>query len=422
MSLSRFLGLALASIWHRRGVLSLVTLTLTLSVTLLLGVQYLRTEVKDTFTRTISGTDLILGARAGQLNLLLYTVFHIGDAINNIRWSTYQTLADDKRIDWLVPISLGDSYHGYRVVGTSEAFPDHFRYGRDQAVALARGAWFDDLYDVVLGADVARELGHNLGDRITLAHGTGSVSFMKHEDMPFRVSGVLAPTGTPVDRAVYISLAGMEAIHVGWQAGVPIPGRTPSPDAVREIDLTPGAITAAYAGIGRKVLTFQVQRAINASELEPLSAILPGVALSELWRMMGQFERALVFLSGFVVITSLVGLIAVLLAIQSQRRREIAILRAVGASPGFIAGLYALECVLLSLVACVLALLFGALLLSALAPWLLSHYGIALSLRWPNSQEWVLLGAVPVAALIVSLAPAWRAYRGSLNEGLSATG
>ncbi|WP_148864288.1 ABC transporter permease [Marinobacter fonticola] len=420
MSLSRFLRLALASIWHRRGVLSLVTLTLTLSVTLLLGVQYLRSEVKDTFTRTISGTDLIIGARAGQLNLLLYTVFHIGDATNNIRWSTYETLAADKRIDWLVPISLGDSYQGFRVVGTSKAFPEHFRYGRDHAVTVTQGAWFDDLFDVVLGADVARDLGHAPGDRITLAHGTGSVSFMKHEDMPFKVSGILAPTGTPVDRAVYISLAGMEAIHVGWQSGVRIPGRTPSPDAVRERDLTPRAITAAYAGVGRKVLTFQVQRAINESALEPLSAILPGVALSELWRLMGQFERALVALSGFVVVTSLIGLIAVLLAIQNQRKREIAILRAVGASPGLIAALYAVECVLLSLLACALALIFGAALLTALAPWLLSHWGIALSLRWPDSQEWALLAAVPLAALIVSLAPAWRAYRGSLNEGLSA--
>ncbi|WP_165856170.1 ABC transporter permease [Marinobacter sp. JSM 1782161] len=419
MSPVHFLSLALSSLWHRRGLLGLVVLTLTLSVTLMLGVQYLRTEVKDTFSRTISGTDLIIGARAGQLNLLLYTVFHMGDATNNIRWSTFETLADDERIDWLVPISLGDSYEGYRVVGTSEAFPKHFRYGRDQRLALHQGAWFSDLFDVVLGATVARETGHGLGDRITLAHGTGSVSFMKHDTMPFAVSGVLAPTGTPVDRAVYISLAGMEAIHVGWQAGIPIPGRTPSADAVRERDLTPDAITAAYAGIGRKVLTFQVQRAINESDLEPLSAILPGVALSELWRLMGQFEKALVLLSGFVVVISLVGLIAVLLAIQRQRQREIAILRAVGASPLLIAGLYALECVLLALLACALALLFGAVLLQALAPWLLSHWGIALSLRWPDSQEWLLLGAVPVLALLVSLAPAWQAYRGSLSEGLS---
>src|SRR6056297_1413055 len=131
------LTLAMASLWHRKKVLALVCLTLTLSVSLLLGIQYLRTEVKQSFTSTISGTDLIIGARSGQLNLLLYTVFHIGDATNNIRWSTYQGLKQDNRLAWLIPISLGDSYRGYRVVATDQNFLLHFRYGRDLPLELA---------------------------------------------------------------------------------------------------------------------------------------------------------------------------------------------------------------------------------------------------------------------------------------------
>ena len=148
------LSLAMASLWHRKKVLTLVCLTLTLSVSLLLGIQYLRTEVKHSFTSTISGTDLIVGARSGQLNLLLYTVFHIGNATNNIRWSTFQTLKDDERLAWLIPISLGDSYRGYRVVATDSNFLSHFRYGRDQPLELAAGRWFDRVFDVVLGAGV----------------------------------------------------------------------------------------------------------------------------------------------------------------------------------------------------------------------------------------------------------------------------
>ncbi|MEP6132518.1 ABC transporter permease, partial [Marinobacter sp.] len=173
MNLRLALSLAMASLWYRRRVLALVTLTLTLSITLLLGVQYLRTEVKQSFTSTISGTDLIVGARSGQLNLLLYTVFHIGDATNNIRWSTYEKLQEDERIGWLVPISLGDSYRGHRVVGTNEQFPEHFRYGRDQKPALAEGEWFADVFDVVLGAEVARKHAHQTGDRVVLSHGGG---------------------------------------------------------------------------------------------------------------------------------------------------------------------------------------------------------------------------------------------------------
>ncbi|MDX1633327.1 MAG: ABC transporter permease [Marinobacter sp.] len=419
MKLRLALSLAMASLWHRRGVLALVTLTLTLSVTLLLGVQYLRTEVKQSFSNTISGTDLIVGARSGQLNLLLYTVFHLGDATSNIRWSTYQALAEDPRVAWTVPISLGDSYRGYRVVGTNDSYWEHFRYGDDRALAMADGRWFHGVFEVVLGAEVARQFQHRVGDELTLAHGTGRVSFMNHDAHPFDVVGVLAATGTPVDRAVYVSLAGLEAIHIGWQAGVPIPGRTVSRDQALDRDLTPSSITAALVGLERRVLTFQLQRQLNESDREPLTAILPGVALNELWRILGQFERTLLALTGFVVVTSLVGLAAVLLTLQAQRRQEIRILRAVGASPGLVATLYLLECTLLASLAAVLALVAGSLAVWLAGPWLLEHYGFQVSLRPLQWQEWLLLASVPVAGLLIGLIPAGRAWARARQPALN---
>jgi putative ABC transport system permease protein len=419
MNLRLAFSLATASLWHRRNVLALVTLTLMLSITLLLGIQYLRTEVKQSFTSTISGTDLIVGARSGQLNLMLYTVFHIGNATNNIRWQTYQQLQDDPRIGWMVPISLGDSYRGHRVVGTSEQYPEFFRYGQDQRPELSAGVWFSDIFEVVLGAEVARLHQHKVGDNITLSHGGGRTSFSNHKDLPFKVSGILAPTGTPIDQAVYVSLQGLEAIHIGWQSGVAIPGRTVTPDQARQRDLTPDAITAVLVGVDRKIQTFQIQRDINQYSGEPLSAILPGVALSELWRIMGQFEKALLGITGFVVVTSLIGLAAVLLTLQVQRRQEVAILRAAGASPLLIALLHVIECVVLAIIACVLALGAGAAAIAGLSPWLLETWGVQVSLRPLNSTEWLVIAAVPVAAVLVSLIPALRAWQGSRKQGLS---
>ncbi|MCM0613384.1 ABC transporter permease [Marinobacter sediminum] len=412
------LSLASASLWHRRRVLALVCLTLTLSVTLLLGIQYLRTEVKQSFTSTISDTDLIIGARSGQLNLLLYTVFHIGDATNNIRWSTFQDLSQDERIDWLIPVSLGDSYRGFRVVATNDQFLRHFRFGRGQSLTLAEGQWFNKVFDVVLGAGAARALQHSVGDSAVLSHGGGQTSFSNHDDTPFTVTGILDDTGTPVDQAVYISLAGMEAMHVGWESGVAIPGRTLTPEQAEGRTFAPDAITAAFAGLKRKILTFRVQREINQYSGEPLSAVLPGVALSELWRLMGQFERALLGITGFVVITSLIGLMAVLLTLQAQRAHEISVLRATGASPGLIASLYLIECVALALVACVAAIAVGALVVSALSPWLLETYGLQIHLRPLNTVEWGLLASVPVTALLVALGPAFGAWRLSRSLGL----
>ncbi|MFL1484595.1 ABC transporter permease [Marinobacter sp. LN3S78] len=422
MRLPLALSLAAASLWHRRRVLLLVTLTLTLSVTLLLGVQYLRTEVRQSFNQSVSGTDLIIGARSGELNLLLYSVFHIGHATNNLRWSTFQDLEQDQRIDWLVPLSLGDSYQGYRVVGTDRRFLEHYQYGDEQALAMDEGQWFSDLFDVVLGSQVARKLEHGIGDEVILSHGGGRTSFVSHDQHPFRVSGVLAPTGTPVDRGVYVSLEGLEAIHVGWEAGVPSPGRTLSADAARERGLTPQTITAALAGVERQILTFRIQRDINQMSAEPLSAILPGVALSQLWQVLGQFEFILLGITTFVVVTSLAGLVTVLLTLQSHRHQEIAVLRANGASPALIAGLYLLECTGLALLAAVLASGLWYLAMAILAPWLLEVWGVAIALRPPTLAEWGLLAAVPVAGLLVGLIPAVRAWRmGSRPGGWGAT-
>ncbi|MGO1750486.1 MAG: ABC transporter permease [Marinobacter sp.] len=422
MKIRLALSLATASLWYRRKVLALVCLTLTLSVTLLLGVQYLRTEVKQSFTSTISDTDLIIGARSGQLNLLLYTVFHMGDATNNIRWSTYQELKKDKRIDWLIPISLGDSYKGFRVVGTDSGFGKHFQFGRGQHLTLAEGQWFSGIFDVVLGAGVAKTLNHGINDKIVLSHGGGRTSFSNHKDTPFTVTGILEATGTPVDQAVYISLQGMEAIHVGWESGVAIPGRTLTPEQAQGRDFTPNAITAVFAGLDRKILTFRVQRDLNQYTEEPLSAILPGVALSELWRLMSQFERALLGITGFVVVTSLIGLIAVLLTLQAQRAHEIAILRATGASPSLIASLYIIECLALAMVACLISLALGTLAISMFGPWLLTNYGVQIQLRPLYLEEWALLASVPLAALLVALAPALSTWQQSRSQGFGSSG
>ncbi|MCL1480204.1 MAG: ABC transporter permease [Marinobacter sp.] len=411
------LTLTKSSLWHRRRILLLVTLTLTLSVSLLLGIQYVRSEIRQSFTNTISNTDLIIGARSGQLNLLLYSVFHIGDATNNLSWQSYQDLKDDERLSWLIPISLGDSYNGHRVVATTGAMFEHFRYGRSQPLAVQRGQWFNDLFEVVLGADVARTFNHNVGDQLIMGHGGGSVSFARHDSTPFTVAGVLDATGTPVDQAVYISLDSMEAMHVGWESGVGIPGRTLTLEQAKQRNLTPSNITAAFAGVERKVLTFRIQRDINTYSKEPLTAILPGVALSELWRLLGQFEKALLGITGFVVVVCLISLATVLLTLQAQRSAEIAILRATGASAGLIASLYLLESLAIALLACVLALALGAAGIAAVSPWLQANYGVLLTLRPLNQVEWVLLAAVPVSALVIGLVPALSAWRRGRRPG-----
>ncbi|KXU38373.1 peptide ABC transporter permease [Ventosimonas gracilis] len=416
------LRLALASLANRRFTAFLTVFAIALSACLLLAVERVRTEARASFASTISGTDLIVGARSGSINLLLYSVFRIGNATNNIRWSSFQTIAGDKRVSWAIPISLGDSHRGYRVMGTNTDYFEHYRYGRKQSLAIRDGRFFkdDEPFEVVLGAEVADKLRYALGQRIVLAHGVATVNLLLHDDKPFTVVGILARTGTPVDRTLHISLGGMEALHIDWQNGVPARGNARiSAEQAKQMDLTPKAITAFMLGLNSKVATFGMQRQINEFRGEPLLAVLPGVALQELWSLMGTAEKALFVVSLFVVLTGLIGMLTAILTSLNERRREMAILRSVGARPWHIASLLVLEALALTGLGILLGLLLLYLGIAVSRDLLQSLYGLHLPFTLPSGYEWALLGAILSAALLMGFIPAWRAYRQSLSDGLS---
>lgn len=411
--------LALKSLLNRRVTALLTVVAIAVSVMLLLGVEKVRTGARQSFADTISGTDLIVGARSGSLQLLLYSVFRIGNATNNITWKSYQDIASAPDVDWIVPLSLGDSHRGFRVLGTTPDYFKHYRYRRGQPLTFSEGEPFKDLFDAVIGADVAAALGYKAGDKIVVAHGLGSISFLEHDDKPFRVAGVLAKTGTPIDRTVHVGLEAIEAIHVDWQSGARDPGAGVPADEVRKMDLTPKAITAALVGLKSKIATFRVQRAINEYAEEPLTAIIPGAALQELWGLVGTAETALAVISAMVVATALLGMVTMILTTLNERRREMAILRSVGARPQTVLGLLAIEGGLLTLAGVALgtSLLYAVLL--ALRPWIDRVYGIDLGISAPTAGEWATLGAIVVAGFLAGLLPALRAYRLSVADGMT---
>ncbi len=413
------LSLAAKSLWNRRLTSALVVLSIALSVALLLGVERLRTQTRASFANTLSGTDLIVGARGGPINLLLYSVFRIGDPSNNVSWRGYQTFATHPQVAWTVPLSLGDSHRGFPVLGTTEAYFQHYRYGRAQLLRLAEGREFTDVFDAVLGAAVADRLGYRLGQSIIIAHGVGEVSFAPHDDKPFQVVGILARTGTPVDQTVHVSLEGMEAIHADWVGGAPIPGLRLSPEQVRRIDLTPKTITAFLVGLHSRTTLFRMQREINTFVGEPLLAILPGLTLQQLWDLMGLAENALLVVSGLVVLVGLIVMLAALLIGLNERRREMAILRAVGARPAHVFALVLGESLALALVGALLGLLLlqGGLL--AAAPLLETRLGLAIAAWPPSRHELIFLASVLGCGLLAGLLPAWRAYRYSLADGMT---
>ena len=411
------LHLAIKSLLARATTVGMTILAIGLSVALFLGVEKVRTGAKASFSDTISGTDLIIGARSGSVQLLLYSVFRIGNATNNLTWSSYQEIAGRPEIAWIVPISLGDSHKQFRVMGTTPEFFSRYKYRSDQSLEFSSGEIMSDLFDTVLGADVATSLKYEVGDPIIVAHGLAS--FTEHKDQPFQVSGILKKTGTPVDRTVIVSLRAIEAIHVDWQGGSQIQGQKTPIDAIRKMELQPKAVTAALVGIENRLKVFSLQRAINNYPREPLLAVLPGVALQELWQIIGIAEVALISVSAMVVVTALLGMMAMIFSSLNERRREMAIFRAMGARPLVIFGMLIFEASMIAISGAILGFALAYIGLYFARPIVDSAFGLWLPSAAPTLNEFLLLAAVVAASIIVSLLPAIRAYRLSLSDGMT---
>ena len=411
--------IALASSWSRRHVLSMIVLSIALSVALLLAVEQVRSEVRDSFNRSVAGTDLIVGARGGELQLMLYSIFHIGQASNTMTWNSFELIRDNPNVEWALPISLGDSHKGFRVVGTDVVLFDYFKVGRDEPLAFQNGQRFSDLFDAVIGADVAKKLNYQVGQAITLSHGMGATSFSEHDDRPFTIVGVLKSTGTPVDQSVYVSSQAIEAIHVGWQSGTRIRGQHVSESDIRDMTLTPKLVTAVLVGVKSKLSTFALQRSINNYKGEPLQAVLPGVALQQLWQLIRIAENALFVVSICVVISGFVGMLSVLLTSLSARRREMAILRVVGAKPRHLIGLLMLESGMVTLFGTVLGVMLAAVGLLVGSPWLEAQFGLHLAGLASLTAAAPMLSVVLLMGTLMGIWPGYRAYCQTVHDGLT---
>jgi putative ABC transport system permease protein len=334
-------------------------------------------------------------------------------------WDSAQSIARRDEVAWTIPISLGDSHKGYPVVATSNDFFDHYRFRGGKRIELAQGRRPEELFDVTLGAETANKLGYSLGQKIILSHGNSGTHLTEHGDKPFAVTGIIAPTGTPVDRSLYISLEAMEAIHINWRGGAPVPGLKITSEQAARFNLEPKSITAMLIGLKKRSQVFALQRELNEWKAEPLTGVMPGVAMDQIWNMVNTGERALLLVSAMVTVAGLAGLAAAILAGLGERRRELAILRSAGARPLDILTLMACEGGLLVATGIIGGFSVLYLLVAAISPLLADNYGIFLYLSVPSAGEWALAGGIGLAGLAASLIPAFRAYRMSLSDGLT---
>ena len=411
-----FARLASKSLLNRKGSVLLTIMAMAVSIFVLLGVEHIRGQSKQSFNSTVSGVDLIVGARTGSLNLLLYSVFRLGSPINNIDWETYQHVSSNAKVAWSIPISLGDSHKGFRVMGTTTDYFKYFNYGKKRHLAFSSGKPFDYIFDVVLGAQVAKKLGYSLDDMVVLAHGLGRTSFSLHDKSPFKVVGILTATGTPIDQTVHVSLQGIEAIHLDLQHRLAAHGTSVTDTQLQALELKPNNITAFMLGLTSRMSTFSVQRDINNYGKEPLSAILPGVALSELWQMMGLLENVLRLISGLILMSALLGLSAMMLASIKEREQEIYLLRVIGAPPYYLFLLIELEALLISFIGMLVGTAALYLCLFIARDTLSTNFGLHIDLNILSFNNILFLLLVAGSTMIAAAIPSLTAYKG-VNRG-----
>ncbi len=415
--------LVFASLGNRRMVAFLTALSVALSVLLFASVEKMRDGARSGFTHTISGTHIIAGARSGQIPLLLFSLFHIGSPTSNVSYKSYQKYKDHPSVAWAIPLSIGDSHRGFRVVGTIPEIVKHYRYRDGRSLKIALGKYSLARFKAVLGSTAAKSLGYKVGDKLVLTHGISDVQGIHdHDENPFVVEAIFEATGTPFDKGIYVSLESVELMHEAeahaedTEAQGHGHGDTEGEQKNRSPKIE--KITSFMIAVTQPVDILPLMRMINEDESEPLTAILPGVTLGEIWNMMSYLENTLKLVSLLVMLTALCVLFISLYASLSERYRELAILRALGASPRRVASLLLTESLILTLsgIAGGYALLW--LVTALLSNMLLRTFSVSVGL-WPvTSQEIIFIAALIVLGTAVAMVPAVMLYRRALSEGL----
>ena len=414
------LSLLLKSMRSRIIPTSLVTISLMASMVLLLSIERIQQGTEEGFNQSISGVDAIIGPRSSSLELVLYTVFHLGRPTNNITTKTINDVKQRSDISWLVPIALGDSHRGYRVIATEPNYFQHIRYGNNQPLTFSKGAPFAELSEATLGSDVAEKLNYSVGSEIQITHGSIESIGSKHDDFSFTVTGVLNKTGTPIDQAIFLDLKGYELLHLGWKSGKKV-------FSLEDIDLSslppdalnPKAVTAAFVGLKSKLTIFNFSKNIREYTEEAISAVIPGIALSELWSIVGLVDKGFQLLSWIIIAISLIAMVTLIIASLDNRKQEMTIYRANGASPKFLAAMVICESLVIGLVAIIGAIILVTAVTYFATSQLNLALGISPSFKWTSLDEIKVFGIILLSGALSSLIPAAMVFRKNLHQALS---
>ncbi|MCD6433762.1 MAG: FtsX-like permease family protein, partial [Sulfurimonas sp.] len=351
----------------------------------------------------------------GSIDILLNLIFHIDDRLESISYSSFEDIKKFDEISWAVPLSIGGSVKGFNLIGTNSDYFKYYKYSSAKSLEFAKGGNFSGFYDAIIGSEVAKELKLKLGDTIHITHGHAKSGHAHvHANRGFNITAILKPTMTPNDESVFIRLKAKEAIHIEWKSGHFVDMHISSQDLAK-MKIVPEKINGILVGLKNRSAILHMEDKINHFKKENLRAIIPAKALAKLYKLMKNLQDVLVLISSMVFIAAIFGMLSTMFSSLNERRREIAILRSLGASVKDIFLLFAIE----SFLIVVCGIIVGAIVLNLLIFVGIMLLGISVEISYmPSLYELSMLCIMVAVALISSLIPAIKSYKNSLSDGL----
>ena len=426
-----------------------------LGVALAVAILLIKQGVQQRFEQGTLGYEMVVGAKGSPLQLVLNVVYNLDISPGNISWKLFEKLRDDKRVKLAVPFSVGDNYHGFRIVGTTDAFFKDFEFEPGRKPELAAGRIFnfsedalksafqeaaerarereakergeevkpapepahvEHPFEAVVGSTVAGETGLAVGQTFIAAHGVQpSAEAKEHTENPWTVVGILQPTHTAVDRAIYINLDSFYHIEGHELRGATAPEKPEEKDN----DPDPGQVSSIVLKLRSPITAFGLYRELN--DREDAMAAFPAAEIRKLFDIVGNIDRLLLAQSILILVVAGVAIAVSIYNSMSERRREIAILRALGARRATIFSIVLLEAVIICLFGAAAGLVGGHLVVALANGALYKASGFVIPAFHIQPLEWYILGVAVILGAVAGLGPAFGAYRTDVAKNLAPT-
>jgi putative ABC transport system permease protein len=426
-----------------------------LGVALAIAIILIKQGVQQRFEQGTVGYEMVVGAKGSPLQLVLNTVYNLDISPGNISWKLFEQLRADPRVKLAVPFSVGDNFHGFRIVGTTDAFFKDFEFepGRKPELAAGRVFTFTEAalkgafqeaeqrakerearergeevkpapvaegmpasrpFEAVLGSTVAKETGLQIGQTFIAAHGVQpSAEAKEHTENPWTVVGILAPTQTAADRAIYINLDSFYHIE-GHELREPT---APAKVEEKDNDPDPGQVSSIVLKLRSPIHAFPLYREIN--DRQDAMAAFPAAEIRKLFSIVGNIDRLLFAQAILVLIVAGVAIAVSIYNSMSERRREIAILRALGARRATIFSIVLLEAMTICVVGAAAGMVGGHLVVAAANGSLYRASGFVIPAFHMQALEWYILTVAVILGAVSGIGPAWGAYRTDVAKNLA---